>query len=167
MYQKYFVIILSSLVMVTQLIGATVPLSRTQEIQSLIKQVKVAPPEQRRVLINALKVKLKSVNKAHRTTFMLELRKAFSTHSYGRHIQTQKYSHMSQQHNIHMGTEKHKKKGDKKGDRKKGDTSKGDKKKKGSDAGSKKKPKKDKRDKKSKRDKKKSKSKSKSTQKRK
>jgi hypothetical protein len=50
---------------------------RTPTIQELLLEVKNAPDEQKRVLMNQLKVQLKSMNQESRKKVMIELKKSF------------------------------------------------------------------------------------------
>ncbi len=51
-----------------------------QTVKQLISAVKQAPVEKRRVLINALKLKLRATQQATRNQVMINLRKAFHSH---------------------------------------------------------------------------------------
>ena len=50
-------------------------------VQHLIQQVKIAKVQDRRLLMNQLKVKLRKMNKESRRSVMMELKKSFSKES--------------------------------------------------------------------------------------
>jgi len=52
-------------------------------IKSLVEKIKKANPEERRVLINELKIQLRRVNEENRRKSMLELRKSLNTRERG------------------------------------------------------------------------------------
>ncbi len=56
------------------------------EIKNLIEKVKSAPASQRRVEMNALKMKLRSMNRESRRAVMMDLKKSFSKNK-GLHLQ--------------------------------------------------------------------------------
>ena len=90
-------------------------------INQLITAVKNAPIKERRILMNALKTKLKNRHKATRNKVMIELRSAFHQHTtmpVGTHMPTKPHA----MHSMSMNESKHMKgrkegryKGDKKG----------------------------------------------------
>lgn len=52
----------------------------TKSLQALIRQIKTAPVSQKRVLINQLKLKLRTMQQHKREQIILDLRRTFSTH---------------------------------------------------------------------------------------
>jgi hypothetical protein len=59
-------------------ISDSIPTIQEPTLEELISQVKNAPDDQKRVLMNQLKVHLKSMNKESRQKTMMELKKSFS-----------------------------------------------------------------------------------------
>jgi hypothetical protein len=77
-------------------------------LQELIAQVKEAPNEQKRVLMNTLKIRLKSMNKESRQKTMIELKKSFSKQGEHPDAEHDKQSHSeSSQHSRHQPTFRH------------------------------------------------------------
>jgi hypothetical protein len=58
----------------------SINITQKDSIQNLVKQVKIAKPSEKRLLMNRLKIMLRKSNQAHRTKVMKELKKSFSTH---------------------------------------------------------------------------------------
>jgi hypothetical protein len=77
MYFKYLLILLTALFLCSSFVYGKEKTS-TVTIQSLVKQVKKAAPSERRVLMNELKIKLRSMNQESRKQVMLELRRSFN-----------------------------------------------------------------------------------------
>ena len=84
-------------------------------IQELVTEVKNAPDNQKRVLINKLKIQLKSMNQENRKKVMMELKKSFSKESRqkkDKHQQHQKQQkHESCQQTNHQPKFRHLRKG--------------------------------------------------------
>ena len=77
-------------------------------LQELIAQVKSAPNKQKRVLMNQLKVHLKTMNKENRQKTMIELRKSFAQKGIQPKIQHQKQAnHKTSQHANHQPKFRH------------------------------------------------------------
>jgi predicted RNA-binding protein with RPS1 domain len=78
------------------------PIPETPEptLQELIAEVKNAPDEQKRVLMNQLKVHLKMMNKESRQKTMMELKKSFANKEAQQKDQQPK--HETQQHANHQ-----------------------------------------------------------------
>jgi len=74
---QYFKI-LFSLILLASLLHAQEKVLPKDSIQALVAKVKKAPPSQKRVLMNQLKVKLRSMNKETRKNVMMNLRQAFN-----------------------------------------------------------------------------------------
>lgn len=75
-------------------------------VQALVAKVKKAPPSQRRVLMNELKIKLRSMQQATRTQVMLGLRQSFNA----QHTQMgtkQMQANMHHQNTMSMTEAKH------------------------------------------------------------
>ncbi len=81
------------------------PTSTTQEltIQELIEQVKSAPDESKRVLMNQLKVQLKTMNQESRHKAIKELRKSFIK----KEMHTKQKNHETSQHSNHQPKFRH------------------------------------------------------------
>jgi len=78
-------------------------------LQELISEVKIAPDEQKRVLMNQLKTQLKTMSKESRQKTMMELKKSFST-TKGEAIKgehREKNNHESCQHGNHQPKFRH------------------------------------------------------------
>ena len=78
-------------------------------LQELISEVKIAPDEQKRVLMNQLKTQLKTMSKESRQKTMMELKKSFATTKgeviKGEH--REKNNHESCQHGNHQPKFRH------------------------------------------------------------
>ncbi|HFQ61442.1 MAG TPA: hypothetical protein ENK39_03980 [Epsilonproteobacteria bacterium] len=72
--------ILFSLILLASVLSAQEKVLPKDSIQTLVAKVKKAPPSQRRVLMNQLKVKLRSMNQETRKNVMMNLRQAFNKH---------------------------------------------------------------------------------------
>jgi len=66
-------------------------------IETLVKQVKIAEPEEKRILMNRLKILLRQSNKAHRLQVMNELRQSFSPEGVHSELQKIEYRNASTQ----------------------------------------------------------------------
>jgi len=103
---------------------------KTQQptISTLINEVKNAPDEQKRVLMNQLKIQLKSMNQESRHQAMMELKKSFSTkgegeekHQNREYKSHQQRDHESCQHGNHQPKFRHLRQGAQDGTGPKGD----------------------------------------------
>jgi len=89
-------------------------IEQQSNLQKLINQVKNAPNKEKRVLMNQLKVQLKSMNKESRQQAMKELKKSFAKKE--KHSQQkQQANHESSQHGNHQPKFRHLRKGPKDG----------------------------------------------------
>ena len=75
---KYFLIVLTTFLMFGTSVYAQTNTGKEETIKSLVEKVKQAPPSQKRVLMNQLKVKLRSMSKENRQQVMMDLRHAFN-----------------------------------------------------------------------------------------
>jgi hypothetical protein len=57
---------------------SSIKINDNLSVQTLVQQVKVAKPSEKRVLMNRLKVMLRQSNKIHRQQVMYELKQSFS-----------------------------------------------------------------------------------------
>lgn len=97
---------------------ATPPTVETQSIlikerdsiTTLIEQVKVSKVEEKRVLMNQLKVQLRQMNKENRQKVMMELKQSFATnsqnqqkHQYSQNLQEQQAKHQPKHRQLRNG----------------------------------------------------------------
>jgi len=75
---KTIVMILFSLVIWGSSLSADEPKQKQDTVQTLIAKVKSAPPSERRLLMNELKLKLRSMHENTRKQVMLDLRRSFN-----------------------------------------------------------------------------------------
>jgi len=80
---KYFIIFISSFFLLIVHIHAKEKTDQTQSIKTLIKQIKNSSSDDRRVAMNKLKIKLRTMNKETRKKVMLDLQKSFATNNTG------------------------------------------------------------------------------------
>ncbi len=85
------------------------PTSTTQEltIQELIEQVKSAPNEQKRALMNQLKVQLRTMNQDSRDKAIKELKKSFIKKEMHTKSQKRQKNHETSQHSNHQPKFRH------------------------------------------------------------
>lgn len=80
----------------------------SNDVKALIDKVKQAPPSERRLLINELKIKLRSMQQETRTQVMLGLRSAFNAQQTQQHMKADAMtSSMSHQNTMSMTEAKH------------------------------------------------------------
>jgi hypothetical protein len=92
------------------------PETKQSNLQMLIKQVKSAPNKEKRVLMNQLKIQLKSMNKESRQQAMKELQKSFvKKENHIQQKQHQQANHESCQHANHQPKFRYLRKGPKDG----------------------------------------------------
>ena len=92
------------------------PEKKSSNLQMLINQVKSAPNKEKRVLMNQLKVQLKSMNKESRQQAMKELKKSFAKkENHTQQKQHQQANHESCQHGNHQPKFRHLRQGPKDG----------------------------------------------------
>jgi len=93
---------------------------KTVKVEILINNIKNARPEDRRAMMNKLKLKLRTMNQESRTKAMMNLRKSFAKHScqnFGqKHHGGMMHRNKSQQ-SLQKGQQKGKQKGQKKGNK--------------------------------------------------
>jgi len=94
---------------------STPTVSDNMRVQNLVKQVKSARPEDKRLLMNRLKVMLRHTNQVHRLKVMKELKQSFS-HTNAMHKGQQKRRHNLNQPK-HRGYQHRKGRGQKGGGR--------------------------------------------------
>lgn len=107
MYIKYLLVLFSFFVFFSQTAYAEYKETDKNAIKVLIAKVKTVEPSQRRVLMNELKIMLRSMHQSTRTQVMLDLRRAFSN---DRSVQTRnraKQSNMHHQTTMSMTESKH------------------------------------------------------------
>jgi len=91
-------------------------IEKQSNLQKLINQVKIAPNKEKRVLMNQLKVQLKSMNKESRQKAMKELKKSFAKkENHTKLKQHQQANHESCQHGNHQPKFRHLRQGPKDG----------------------------------------------------
>ncbi len=75
---KYFFTVALFFVLTHTTLNAQENITKQNTIKTLIQEVKKAPPSQRRVLMNKLKIELRTMNKETRKQTMIELRNSFN-----------------------------------------------------------------------------------------
>ncbi len=80
---KHFIIFIASFFLFIIQVDAKEKAEQTQSIKTLIKQIKNSSSDDRRVAMNKLKIKLRTMNKETRKKVMLDLQKSFATHNTG------------------------------------------------------------------------------------
>jgi len=93
---KYYFILLFAFLMFGHTAYAQTNTGKEETVKSLVEKVKKAPPSEKRVLMNRLKIKLRDMSKENRQLVMMDLRHAFNT---GRHIHGLKGMTTSMQQN--------------------------------------------------------------------
>jgi len=81
---KHFIILISSFFLLIVQIDAKEKTDQTQSIKTLVKQIKNSSSDDRRVAMNKLKIKLRTMNKETRKKVMLDLQKSFAAHNTGK-----------------------------------------------------------------------------------
>ena len=81
---KYFIIFISSFFLLIIQVDAKEKADQTQSIETLIKQIKNSSSDDRRVAMNKLKIKLRTMNKETRKKVMLDLQNSFSKNNAGK-----------------------------------------------------------------------------------
>lgn len=82
--------------------------NKANDVKLLIDKVKKAAPSERRLLMNELKVKLRSLQQETRTQVMLNLRSAFNAQQTQQHMRTDDMrSTMGRQNTMSMTEAKH------------------------------------------------------------
>ena len=95
MYIKYLLVLFSFFVFFSQTAYAEYKETDKNAIKVLIAKVKTVEPSQRRILMNELKIMLRSMHQSTRTQVMLDLRRAFSN---DRSVQTRNHAKQSNMH---------------------------------------------------------------------
>lgn len=106
MYMRHRMLVFSLVVLFHSSVYAQTKIEDKSSVQALVAKVKNAPPSERRVLMNALKIKLRSMQQETRTHVMLGLRRAFNTQQAQMHTQ-QMHTNMHQQNTMGMSESKH------------------------------------------------------------
>jgi len=99
MFMKIILLLWTSLVLWNNTLYAETKVFKNDSVKALVEQVKKAAPSERRVLMNTLKVKLRSMHSEMRKKVMLDLRHSFNkkhTQSHAKGINT----HMSHQNTM-------------------------------------------------------------------
>ena len=109
MYIKYILVLFSFFVFFSQTTYAEHKETDKNAIKALIAKVKIVEPSQRRVLMNELKVMLRSMHQETRTQVMLDLRRSFSSNRGAQTKNTNKHkqSNMHHQTTMSMTESKH------------------------------------------------------------
>ena len=81
MYIKYILVLFSFFVFFSQNLFAEIKVTDKNAVKALIEKVKKVAPSQRRVLMNELKIKLRSMHQETRKQVMLDLRSSFNQHT--------------------------------------------------------------------------------------
>jgi uncharacterized membrane protein len=81
---KYFIIFISSFFLLIVQVDAKEKVDQTQSIEALIKQIKNSSSDDRRVAMNKLKIKLRTMNKETRKKVMLDLQNSFAQNNTGK-----------------------------------------------------------------------------------
>ncbi|PHS33726.1 MAG: hypothetical protein COA92_04275 [Sulfurovum sp.] len=105
MQSKNIVIVFIFLAILGDSLYAETKIQNQDTIKSLISKVKASPPSKRRVLMNELKVKLRSMHKETRKQVMLELRHSFNRQNIPKHSPVIK-SNMNHQNAMMMNESK-------------------------------------------------------------
>jgi len=105
MYIKYVLSVFVSLVMINSILVAKTKVVKQDSVRMLVEKVKTAPPSERRVLMNELKVKLRSMHQHTRKEVMLELRASFNKEQMSSHHTGMK-SNMHHQNTMSMSQSK-------------------------------------------------------------
>lgn len=87
---KNFIILISSFFLLIVEIDAKEKTDQIQSIKTLVKQIKNSSSDDRRVAMNKLKIKLRTMNKETRKKVMLDLQKSFAAHNTGKQIASNK-----------------------------------------------------------------------------
>ena len=107
MYIKYIILVFSLFVVLSNSMFAQTK-DESNDVKALIDKVKQAPPSERRLLMNELKIKLRSMQQETRTQVMLGLRSAFNAQQTQQHLKTDAMtSSMSHQNTMSMTEAKH------------------------------------------------------------
>jgi len=107
MYIKYILVLFSFFVFFSQTVFAEHKEVDKAAIKALIAKVKTVEPSQRRVLMNELKVMLRSMHQETRTQVMLNLRHSFSNNRGSQIKNSAKQSNMHHQTTMSMTESKH------------------------------------------------------------
>jgi putative lipase involved disintegration of autophagic bodies len=107
MYLKYILVIFSFFVFFSQSLSAEQKETNQDAINALVRKVKTVEPSQRRVLMNELKVMLRSMHQETRKQVMLDLRRSFSANTGSQTRNHSKQSNMHHQTTMSMTESKH------------------------------------------------------------
>lgn len=107
MYIKYLLVLFSFFVFFSQATYAKPNETDKNAIKVLIEKVKIVEPKQRRVLMNELKVMLRSMHQETRKQVMLDLRRSFSNNRGAQTRNRAKQSNIHHQTTMTMTESKH------------------------------------------------------------
>jgi hypothetical protein len=106
MYIKYILVLFSFFVLSSSVYAEHQGTDK-ETIKALVEKVKTAEPSQRRLLMNELKIKLRSMHQETRTQVMLDLRRSFNGHQRGEQGNRAIESNMHHQNTMSMTESKH------------------------------------------------------------
>jgi len=106
MYTKYILVLFSFFVLSSSAYAEHEGVDK-ETIKALVTKVKKAAPSERRLLINELKIQLKSMHQETRRQVMLDLRRAFNGQQRGQHVNRAIESNMHHQNTMSMTESKH------------------------------------------------------------
>ncbi len=90
---KYFFTVALFFVLTNSPLNAQENITKQNSIKTLIQKVKKAPPSQRRVLMNKLKIELRAMNQETRKQTMIELRNSFNKQHTNHNIKQKQNMH--------------------------------------------------------------------------
>ena len=106
MYMKYILVLFSFLVW-SSFVYAEHKSTDNDTIKVLVKKLKKAAPLQRRLLMNELKVQLRTMHQETRTQVMLQLRHSFNKQQRGQHKYGASRSNAHKKNTMSMTESKH------------------------------------------------------------
>jgi len=110
---RHFIIAIVSLFLLIIQIHAKEKTNQTSSIERLIQQIKNSSSDDRRVVINRLKIELRKMNREAREKVMLDLKKSFSLHHSKKHriyndgIMNRPHNHLNMQTQNHIEDMQH------------------------------------------------------------
>jgi hypothetical protein len=102
---KHFLTILISFILLGTLLHGETKRVKETSVASLVTQVKKAPSSQRRVLMNQLKIKLRSMSKENRRQVMMDLRHTFNSQNHTKHMKEMQSSMQQQSASMMMSSQ--------------------------------------------------------------
>jgi len=106
MYTKYILVLFSFFVLSSPVYAEHEGADK-ETIKALVEKVKKAEPSQRRLLMNELKIQLRTMHQETRTQVMLDLRRSFNGQHRGQQSHRAKKSNMHHQNTMSMTESKH------------------------------------------------------------